>query len=300
MRAVPPLIPAPALPIEPPATPESPGIPGTTGYPEPHRSRERSPTVVTDPWAHRRAEPRPFALMWTGYLLLATAAALGPIAATHFLTPDVYRPAATVLMVSACLGVVVFWPMIRLSQEVPDRRVSRSVLLDMLAILVPLQATIWPQAIPALANWDVQVAGAIAVHSVAWLAATGGLLTIALLHARHSERSRGWTRGVRTAWMAGFVVLASAGWAVSVIVASSPPLVETVGPALWSPASAVMDMTSDRSWRGRPAVIVPEHWRAAALVGVFACAAWLWALGLEWVLGGAPRDRDGMPTKGGG
>lgn len=240
--------------------------------------------------------------MWTGYLLLATAAALGPITSTHFLTPDIYRPAATLLLVAACLGVVVFWPMVRLSQEIPGRSIAGSVLLDILAILVPLQATIWPQAIPALAHWDVQVAAAISAHSVAWMMATGGVLAIALLHVRHCERAFGWNQLLRSGWMAFFVALACAGWGVSVLMTLNQTPQAVVRPALWSPATAVFDMTADRSWYGRAAVIGPEHWKASGLVAAVAACVWIAAAALEYALSGtgpgtdkATRRRDDVP-----
>ncbi len=229
-----------------------------------------------DPWAHRRGEPRPWALMWTGYLLAATVACLGPITSAHFLTPDIYRPAAILLLVATALGVAVFWPMIRLSQEPPPRPASRAVVLDSIAIFFPLQATVWPQAMPALSNWDMSIAAAVAASATAWLALTGAVLSMALGHVASAKRRGRSTTLRRAGWMVVFLGL---GLGASLAGLGTPagdakPDRYGLSMSVWSPASTVLEVTRDRSWLGRAAVVQPEHWRGVLVIAGIAAALW--------------------------
>jgi hypothetical protein len=230
-----------------------------------------------DPWAHRRAEPRPFALMWTGYLLLSTVACLGPITAAMFLTPEVYRPAAALLLVVTALGITIFWPMVRLSQEMPAGRPSSAVALDMIAVFFPLQATIWPQIIPALSDWDAPIALAVSFHCTAWLALTGAVLTAALGHVGRLEARGERAPTARTLWTVVFLAL-SLGASLLTLLLSRPTLHGSVpsGSTLWAAAPGIFEITRDRAWLGRAAAVQPEHWRFA--LGVLLIAAGLWAL----------------------
>lgn len=237
-----------------------------------------------DPWAHRRAEPRPLALMWTGYLLLATIACLGPIASAQFLTPDIYRPAASLLLAAAALGITVFWPMIRLSQQVPRDRPSRAVFLDSIAMFFPLQAIIWPQAMPALSSWDFTIAAAVAVNCTAWLLVTGAILTFAICHVASCERQGVPAPSRRMLWMVVILIVSFGGWAVGVGFGSPAAAGHrAVGEPLsvWSPASVVFEITRDRSWLGRSAVVQPQHWRSALVLTCVAGGLWAIALMVE-------------------
>lgn len=225
--------------------------------------------------------------MWTGYLLLTTVACLGPITSALFLTPDIYRPAASLLLACSALGVALFWPMIRLSQQAPYGRATRAAFVDAVAIFFPLQATIWPQAMPALSSWDVSITAAVASVSTAWLALTGALLAIALAHTASAERSGHPAPVRRAVWMSLFVALAFGAWLVGMASGTLGPAAPSQSGstlALWSPASAVFEITSDRSWLGRAAVVLPLHWRSALGVGLAAAITWTAAFLLEAIV----------------
>lgn len=219
--------------------------------------------------------------MWTGYLLLAAVASLGSIASAPFLTPDIYRPAAALLMAATALGVAVFWPMVRLSQMCPPESPRRAVVLDSFAILLPLHATIWPQAMPALSSWDASVVAAVACHSTAWLAFTGGVLAFALIDIRQRESVGGRISAKRASWMLLILLLCIAGPLAMMLrgMSSGPPMPERSQAwfMLMSPVSAIFEITRDRSWLGTPAVVQPDHWRACGLILAAAGVAWLCA-----------------------
>ncbi len=237
-----------------------------------------------DPWAHRRAEPRPLALMWTAYLLIATIACLGPVTAAHYLTPDVYRPAAALLMAAALLGVTIYWPMLRLSQQLPNQRPSRSIFLDSIAIFFPLQATIWPQAMPALSSWNATITAAVALHATAWLAIIGSVLCIALVHITRGEAAGISTQLRRTGWMGVCVLLTFAAAVYAFFTGafdhfgtptSAPPTY------IWSPASVVFDITADRSWLGVSAQVQPIHWWSGMVLLLTGVCMWIVTVVIE-------------------
>lgn len=237
-----------------------------------------------DPWAHRRAEPRPLALMWTAYLLIATIACLGPVTAAHYLTPDVYRPAAALLMAAALLGVTIYWPMIRLSQQLPNQRPSRSMFLDSIAIFFPLQATIWPQAMPALSSWNATITAAVALHATAWLAIIGSVLCLALVHITRGEALGISTQLRRTGWM-GVCVLLTFAAAVHAFFTGAFDHLGTPSSApptyIWSPASVVFDITADRSWLGVSAQVQPIHWWSGMVLLLAGVCTWILTVVIE-------------------
>ncbi|HBS28603.1 MAG TPA: hypothetical protein DEB06_03930 [Phycisphaerales bacterium] len=139
-----------------------------------------------DPWAHRKGEPRPFALLWAVYL--SAAALLTIFAVSRITVPStgqfVYACRAMLVMVN--LGAVVLWPMTRLSQQFPARP-ARSLLTDLAIVVVPAQAVVWPM--PLLAHWDWGVTAAQSASSAAWASLVGAVLMLATRHPSHSGRS---------------------------------------------------------------------------------------------------------------
>ena len=98
-----------------------------------------------DRWAHRRGEPRLFAFLWTLFLLGATLLGFGSLGAIGMIDAGTYRAVARVILVSVAVGVVVVWPMTRLSQVTPARRATRAAFIDFIVIALPLQAVVLPQ-----------------------------------------------------------------------------------------------------------------------------------------------------------
>src|SRR5262245_41002258 len=141
-----------------PATP--PEGPSAASEPAPADAAPASPAppvpaidftaAPSDPWAHRRGEPRTLAALWLLFLFAATILSVGAVGLFGLVSTDVYRPAARVMLEIVTIGVVVLWPMVRLSQEAPKFPL-RAMLGDCLVILLPTQAVIWPQALTWMA-----------------------------------------------------------------------------------------------------------------------------------------------------
>lgn len=216
-----------------------------------------------DRWAHRRAEPRPLAVLWMVYLVAASVLTIGAQGVLGLIAPDVYRPGARILLAAGGAGVAILWPMIRLSQLVPARPV-RAKVLDAFVIAGPLNAIIWPQALPWMAGWSPAVCAILSLLFTGWVLLVAGLLILAMGNQdRDRDHPAPWVP--RTAWMVVFVFLAVASPLLhglgSLGAATNPREVWT--PALFSPISAVFEITKDRTWMGVTAAALPEHWRAA-------------------------------------
>ncbi len=248
----------------------------------------REPKGRTD-WAHRRGEPRTFALLWTLYLMLSTLVMFASLSASPSVTPEVYRPAARVLLVSVMIGITLLWPMTRLSQLGPSKRPIASVLKDLVVVLLPVQALVWPHALGMLSGWPLSVVAALALSMGAWALVTGGVLGIALATMRPESGA-----GVRGAWMAVFVVL-SVGAPVWFLVAGGYDIVEggaaSLAPApgrMLSPLTSIVEITRDRAWTGRSARVGAGHWRPVLATLALGGVLMVGAKGLALARSGRP------------
>ena len=241
--------PAPA-PVE-YAAPPAPTEPG----PPPPPADPRAPA---DRWAHRRAEPRPLAFVWTMFLAVASGVTLATLVAQGATGHDVYRPSARGLFALIAFGLTVLWPMLRLSQAPPDEPAGHSVAKDLTVLLAPVQAILWPQAMIFLANWPMRVVGACALLLAAWSVLSGAVLALAMDHLGAVERARPGrpTGKLRAAWTLVFIALVSLG-----------PLADLGHPCPTASPAAPPTSTSPRSpppspgfWRSRPTVPGPA-WR---------------------------------------
>jgi hypothetical protein len=215
--------------------------------------------------AHRRGEPRLFALIWTMFLL---ATAMGSLASVGVIaTVESYRPAARILLVVVAVGIVVLWPMVRLCQALPMRgHVRQWVGEDLVVMLVPVQAVIWPQW--WLAGWPIEVVAAVALFLAAWTLLIGAVLGVAYV-----TLERGDGAGLRTGWMVCLVVVVLAGPVIGLALRE---------PSAWfwmsSPLTGVRELTHPRLWTGQSVAIGWRHWTAIGATGVAAIGLWL-ALG---------------------
>lgn len=250
--------------------------------------------LESDYWSHRRGEPRTFAFLWAIYLMIGSIIALGIVLAGGIITLDTYQPLSRGLVVTLAVGVLVFWPLIRLSQAAPEEGSRKAILQDLAVVLIPLQAVLWPQMY--LARWTYDIVAATALAILAWGAIVGALLVIAL------RREDTW----RSAWMAVILVIAIGGAGSSILYGSvAPDLLRPPEPGaapaivLASGVGLVADISADRSWSGSWALVLPEHWLAIRWTFVVAVLAWVVALwfsrsqrGIEY----NPRPETGGPV----
>lgn len=233
-------------------------------------------------WSHRKGEPRVFALLWTAFLMAATLLMFASLSAAWVVTPESYRPAAQSLLMVVILGVVVLWPMTRLCQAPPRERALSATLKDMVVVLLPVQALVWPHTLRILSGWPAGVVAAVSLSTISWGLVAGGVLAIAQV------TSGGRTGVARTVWMLVILllVLGAPAWLaltgamrVDQMDSSSPGT--TLG-WMFSPATAVAELTRSRPWTGRSAWITALHWGSIAWTAALGVGCWggAWALSL--------------------
>ncbi len=220
-------------------------------------------------WSHRRGEPRVFTLMWMMYLMGSTVIMFASMATAYSISPHITRPAARTMLIVVVLGYSVLWAMVRFSQEQRAWSHVRFAIRDAVVLFIPMQAVIWPQALPVLAHWPVDVVAAISVMSLAWILMLAGVIA---LGSASIERNHG-KELVRVMWM--FLV---------VLIVFMAPLIgslQTSGAAIgvdrprvgWllSPVTGLLEIVRDRRELGVSARVFVEHWRmiiALLCVGV--------------------------------
>ena len=234
------------------------------------------PIPGPDPWAHRRAEPRTFAFIWTMYLFAATVTTYAVAMSSGIGGHDVVRPAARMLLALVAAGLLIIWPLVRLSQA-PDPRPIAGPILDIVVILVPIQAIVWPQAAWWLAGWPLPVVCAVTAAFTSWVLIIGALVSLT-----HSMRPR---RALSpAAWMALFIAFAGIIHLPVMLTADprSTSVTRLVSPAwMTSPVTAIFELTQDRTWIGTPAAVFGGHWRLIALASGVALGLWLVAAGVR-------------------
>lgn len=244
---------------------------GDEGHPSLPSAPERTAERVRDPWAHRRAEPRTFAFIWTMYLFAATVSVYGVTVTSGIGGYDAIRPAARMLLALIAAGMFIVWPLVRFSQR-PDPRPLVGPILDLIVVLVPIQAIVWPQHAWWLTGWPLRVVAATAALLAAWAVIVAALISIA-----HQARA---VRHVSGAWcmlmMIAVFVICHAPMGAH---AAATELGAVTRP-LWmlSPVGGVLELTRDTSWSGQPARATAGHWRMIGLLCGVGTALWLVAV----------------------
>ncbi|MDX2114922.1 MAG: hypothetical protein SFZ24_04775 [Planctomycetota bacterium] len=212
-----------------------------------------------DPWAHRKGEPRPLALLWALYLMSGSLLTLFTVRSLTVPTTEQFVLGCRGLMLVIVLGLCVLWPALRLSQAYPEKP-TRSVLGDLGVLLAPVQAVVWPM--PLLTYWSLEVTAGLSLMLTSWS------LVAAVVVRWSYGRADGWGR--RWATTAGLVAL----------VAAAPAALAALGGwggravELLSPLTAVWGLTD--APRALSPVMQPLEWGLAAAPGLFAVAVWVW------------------------
>lgn len=173
-----------------------------------------------------------------------------------------FEPAVRLMLVCLATGLMIAWPLLRLSQS-PTPYPFRQTILDLLVLLAMLQVVIWPLRV--VTSWSVLRTASIDATLCGWVLIIGALITSALLSDR---------RGPRTFAMIAAVLLCLAGPAAAALagVLGEASMIVTGGPLM-----SIRELGDGSS----PRVSV-AHWQRIGLLFLAAVTSWsllsLWAL----------------------
>lgn len=214
-----------------------------------------------DPWAHRKGEPRPLALLWSLYLMASALVTLLRVRSLTMPTTEQFAFGCRSMVLMVMIGVAVLWPMVRLSQQFPRRR-NLSLLADLVVLLIPVQAVVWPM--PLLTHWPLEVAAGVVVTIGSWAFLSAGVLSLA--YGVGESVPRWW-------WMVGCVAVAIAAPAADLWIRGlgGGPTASMV--ALWSPLTAVWGLASAPS--GLMPVMQSWEWAFSLIPGAAGGLMWM-------------------------
>jgi hypothetical protein len=174
------------------------------------------------------------------------------------------------MLVVVAVGMVVLWPMTRLSQASPASHPASSSLADFFVVQAPIQIVVWPLTV--LAHWPLDIVVGLAAMFAAWGVLTGGWVALGLSgpDLQQPRDHRLWSRA---GWMAGALALGFGGvllqWVLTALGRGVPAWV-----LMSSPITAIPALTG-RGLSGPSAPVSQVQWHT--IVGTLSLAVLLWS-----------------------
>ncbi len=203
--------------------------------------------------------PRGLLLFTTLWLIGSWLISFGPRTPVHP-SSATYTPSVQLMTLCITIGLMVGWPMLRLSQRSTAWPI-RLTILDMFTLFALVQIVIWPMRL--ITNWPPERTAAIDATITGWLLLVGAIIASALTSKRAGPRSLAMISclclcllGPMLAWLG---VLTGADWFE--LVALSPLMaVKTLG-------------------EGGGAPLLANQWRWIILLLVAATVTWVALVG---------------------
>lgn len=172
-----------------------------------------------------------------------------------------YEPGVRMMLVVAMLGLMIAWPLYRLSGPRTGYPLQL-VVLDFLVLMALTQIVLWP--VRVLTTWTVSRVALLDATIAAWSLVAGGAILLGLVSSRH---------GVRTISMLLCVLACLGGPLLAWLVTPEQSRGSTL--ASLSPLTLVWTLASERG-----NVPTSEQWRATLIPLLAAGPVWLAAVGV--------------------
>lgn len=167
-----------------------------------------------------------------------------------------YTPAVRMMLLCLVVGLMVGWPLLRLSQGASPHPVGQTV-LDLVVLLALTQVVVWPLRL--VTPWTVGRTAGIDATISAWVLVAGAIVTAAVAAARS---------GVRSLAMLLCLALCLLGPAIA---AWSPqPATDGAGLVRIGPLLATHELTG-----GGGAPLTGDQWLHIAILGAASVVAWV-------------------------
>ncbi len=188
------------------------------------------------------------------------------------------------MLVVVIFGMSILWPMVRFSQTIPRPSIVAASLRDLIVMLIPAQAVIWPQRLIVLGGWSTEVVLALSLHIAAWGLVLAGIVSIgSVLIASSVNHAR-----TRVLVMLAALVMVLGMPMVELLTLKGAPIGAAHANLGWmlSPITGILEITADRSVLGQPAIVYNAHFRIIAAVACVGLALLIFGRALEnarWV-----------------
>ena len=201
--------------------------------------------------------PRGLILMASLWLVISWTAAIGfhtPIEASS----ASYTPGVRLMLISAAIGLMIAWPLLRLSQT-PTPFPLKQTVLDIVVLLALVQVVIWPLRL--VTSWTAARTAALDMTLVSWAILAGAFVASAVGSSR---------RGPRNLAILGCVGVCLIGPVFALITMAVPPF---KGPVLrLLHVGPLLEVHMLGNGGGTPPE--PAQWRWIALVALTGLLAW--------------------------
>ncbi len=230
-------------------------------------------------WSHRRGEPRVFTLLWMIFLMASTVLMFSSMGSAYSISPNITRPAAQTMLTVVVIGFSILWPMVRFSQYPSHNGHVRFALRDALVIYVPMQAVIWPQTLPILAGWPIDVVAAISAMCLAWIVLIAGIVAMGSSSIERNAKHQ----SLRAVWMLIIITTIFAAPLYGGFTGHSAEIGVDQPRVGWmlSPVSGLLEITRDRRELGANTHLFFQHWRMILAVFCIGVALLLLARATE-------------------
>ena len=214
---------------------------------------------MTRPSAYINSPPL---LLPRGLILLACVWLIGSWLLSIGVRPPIepssasYTPGVRLMLVYIGIGLMIGWPLLRLSQSAVQRPIVQT-LLDLIVLLSLIQVVIWPLRL--VTPWTISRTAALDATLVGWTALVGAIIASAVGSRRAGVRNLAITAGLAMCLAGPGVVV------IAALAGRSAAQMMNVGPL-----TAVYDLA-----RGNAAPVTEQQWLVIAMPALAAALAWI-------------------------